>query len=98
MAMKLLSVGEHTTAYAPVYLERGIVNNLRSGSGKSRQREIAVLRLGREWLGMKMNAYRGDLEESMLPYSASDATAPADTDGGISNPILVRSDSASGTV
>ena len=44
------------------------MNNLWSGSGKSRQREIAVLRHGREWLGMKMNAYRGDFEASMLPY------------------------------
>ena len=74
------------------------MNNLRSGSGKSRQREIAVLRYGREWLGMKMNAYRGDFEGSMSPYSASDAQAPADTDRGMSNPILVRGDSASGTV
>ena len=79
-----------------MYLERGIVNNLRSGSGKSHQREIAVLRHEREWLGMKMNA--GDFEGSMLPYSASDAKAPADTDRGMSNPILVRGDSASGTV
>src|SRR6476620_2611854 len=47
---------------------------------------------------MKMNAYRGDLEGSMSPYSASDANAPADTDGGMSNPIPVGSDSASGTV
>ena len=30
------------------YLEGGIVNNLWSGSEKSRQREIAVLRHGRE--------------------------------------------------
>ena len=74
------------------------MNNLRSGSGKSRQREIAVLRQGREWLGMKMNAYRGDLEGSMLPYSATDTRVPADTDRGMSNPILVRGDSASGTV
>src|SRR6266480_2581050 len=51
---------ETHTAHAPEfspYLERGIVDNLRSGSGKSRQREIAVLRHGRERLGMKMNAY-----------------------------------------
>src|SRR5436305_8366231 len=92
---------ETHTAYAPEfspYLERGIVNNLRSGSGKSRQREIAVLRHGREWLGMKMNAYPGDFEASMLPYSASDARAPADTDHAMSNPILVRGGSASGTV
>ena len=45
---------------------------------------------------MKMNA--GDFEGSMLPYSASDAKAPADTDRGMSNPILVGGDSASGTV
>jgi len=74
------------------------VNTLWSGSGKSRQRDIAVLRHGREWLGMKMNAYRGDFEGSMLPYSATDAKAPADIDRGMSNPILVRGDSASGTV
>ena len=76
-----------------MYLEREIGNHLWSGSGKSRQREIAVLRHGSEWLGMKMNA--GDFEGSMLPYSASDA---ADTDGGLSNPIPVGSGSTSGTV
>ena len=74
------------------------MNNLRSGSGKSRQREIAVLRHGREWLSMKMNAYRGDLEASMLPYAATDANAPADIDRGMNNPILLRGNSASGTV
>src|SRR4029077_12360068 len=79
-------------------LERGIVNNLRGGNGKYRQREIAVLRHGRECLVMKMNAYRGDFEGSILPYSASDAKAPADTYRDMSNPILVTGDSASGTV
>ena len=74
------------------------MNHLWSGSEKSRQREIAVLRHGREWLGMKMNAYRGDFEASMLPYSATDARAPADTDRGMSNPILVRGGSTSGAV
>ena len=74
------------------------MNPLWSGSGKSRQREIAVLRHEHEWLGMKMNAYRGDLEGSMLPYSATDANAPADTDRAMSNPNLARGDSASGTV
>ena len=49
-------------------------------------------------LGMKMSAYQGDFEASMLPDSATDAKAPADTDRGMSNPILVRADSASGTV
>ena len=93
--------GERTGAYAPAfspYLERGIVNNLRSGSGKSRQREIAVLHHRREWLGMKTNAYRGDFEASMLPYSATDASAPADTDRAMSNRNLARGESASGTV
>ena len=47
---------------------------------------------------MKMNAYRGDFEASMLPYSATDAKAPADTDRGMSNPILARDDSQGGTV
>ena len=56
------------------------------------------LRHGREWLPMKMNAYRGDFEASMLPYSATDAKAPADIDRGMSNPIPLRGDSASGTV
>ena len=74
------------------------MNDLRSGSRKSRQCEIALLRHGREWLGMKTNAYRGDFEASMMPYSANDATAPADTDRAMSNPTLVRGDSASGTV
>jgi hypothetical protein len=74
------------------------VNNLWSGSGKSRQREIAVLRYGREWLGMNTNAYLGDFEASMLPYSATDAKAPADTDRAMSNRILARDDSEGGTV
>jgi hypothetical protein len=47
---------------------------------------------------MKMNAYRGGFEASMLPYSATDATAPAETDGAMSNPILARDDSQGGTV
>lgn len=92
--------GAHS-AYAPEflpYLERGIVNNPRSGSGKSHQCEIAVLRHGREWLGMKANAYRGDFEASMLPYPATDAEPPADTDYAMSSRILARGDSASGTV
>lgn len=72
------------------------MNNLRSGSGKSRQREIAVLRHEREWLGMKTNAYRGDFEAPMLPYSAIDARASADTD--LANRILVRGGSTSGVV
>ena len=74
------------------------MNNLRSGSGKSRQCEIAVLHHGREWLNMKMNAYRGEFEASMLPYLATDAKAPADTDRDMSNPIPLRGDSPSGTV
>ena len=45
-----------------------------------------------------MNAYRGDFEASMLPYSAADARAPVDTDRGMSNPILVRGGSRSGAV
>jgi hypothetical protein len=47
---------------------------------------------------MKMNAYRGDFEASLLPYAATDAGAPADTDRGMSNPILLRGNSPSGTV
>src|SRR5436190_21272241 len=92
---------ETHTAYAPEfspYLERGIVNNLGSGSGKSRQREIAVVLHGREWLDMKMNGNRGEFEGSMLPYSATDAKAPAETDRAMSNRNPVRGDSASGTV
>src|SRR6266576_852754 len=46
---------------------------------------------------MKMNAYRGDWEASMLPYSATDARAPADTDRALSNRNVARGDSASGT-
>ena len=74
------------------------MNNLRSGSEKSRQCEIAAPRHGREWLGMKTNAYRGDFEASMLPYSAIDARAPADTDLVMSSDSLAKGDSASGTV
>ena len=80
------------------YVERGIANDLQSGSGKSRQREIAVVRYGREWLGMKMNGYRGEFEASMLPYSATNARGPANTDRAISNRNPVRGDSANGTV
>ena len=47
---------------------------------------------------MKMNAYRGDFEASMLPYSATDAKAPADTDRAMSNRNLAKAVSASGTV
>ena len=57
-----------------------------------------MLRHGREWLGMKTNAYRGDFEASMLPYSATNAKAPADTDRAMSNRILARDDSEGGTV
>jgi len=89
--------GGEAPEFSP-YLERGIVNHLRSGSGKSRQCEIAVLRHGRDWFGMKVNGDRGDFEASVLPYSATDATAPADTDRGMSNPILLRGDSENGTV
>ena len=74
------------------------MNNLGSGSGKSREREIAVLCHGREWLSMKMNADRGDFEASMLPYSASDARAPAGTDRAMNNRNILRGNSASGTV
>ena len=87
----------HTLEFSP-YLEREIANNLRSGSRKSRQREIAVLRHGRDWLGMKMNAYRGDFEVAALPNSATDARAPADSDRGMSNPILLGGNSPSGVV
>src|SRR5436190_4463671 len=47
---------------------------------------------------MKTNAYRGDFEASMLPYSATDARAPADTDLAMRNRILARGDSEGGTV
>jgi hypothetical protein len=47
---------------------------------------------------MKMNADRGDFEASMLPYSASDARAPADTYRAMNNRNIARGDSASGTV
>jgi hypothetical protein len=47
---------------------------------------------------MKMNAYRGDLEASMLPYAATDANAPVDIDRGMNNPVLLRGNSASDTV
>ena len=45
-----------------------------------------------------MNAYRGDFEASMLPYSAADARAPVDTDRGMSNPILLGGNSPRGVV
>ena len=45
-----------------------------------------------------MSAYQGDFEASMLPYSATDAKAPADTDRAVSDPILLRGNSPSGTV
>jgi hypothetical protein len=45
-----------------------------------------------------MRAYQGDFEASMLPYSATDARASGDTDRAVSDPILVRGDSANATV
>ena len=92
MAAKIHSTGAYAPEFLP-YLERGIVNNLRSGSGKSHQREIAAPRHGREWLNIKMNAYRGDFEAS-----ATDARPPIGTDLAMSNPILARDDSEGGTV
>jgi len=47
---------------------------------------------------MKMNAYRGDFETSVLPYSATDAQTPADIDPAISNPMPLSGDSPNGTV
>jgi hypothetical protein len=62
------------------YLERGIVNNLWSGNGKSRQREIAALCQGRETLRMKTNEYGGSSEASTLPSVASDAPHVTEAD------------------
>jgi hypothetical protein len=53
------------------YLERGIVNDLRSGSEKSRQGEIAVFRHEREAGRVKTNQYRGDSGPFSVPYSAN---------------------------
>jgi hypothetical protein len=61
----------HAKEFSP-YPERGIVNDLRRGSGKSRQGEIAVLCLERECASMKMNEYRDDSEPFSVPYSAND--------------------------
>src|SRR5204863_2547050 len=49
-------------------------------------------------LDMKMKVYLVEFEGSVLPYSATDAQAPADTDRAMSNRKVVRGDSASGTV
>ena len=57
-----------------------------------------MLRHGGEWLGMKMNAYRGDFEASVLPYSATDAKPAGEIDRGMSNPIPLGGDSPSGIV
>jgi hypothetical protein len=54
------------------YLERGIVNDLLSGSEKSRQGEIAVFCYEREAGRVKTNQYRGDSEPFSVPYSAND--------------------------
>lgn len=99
MAMKLLSIGGHT-----LHRHRNFpLSRTRDCEQPPEwQRKISPmrnsdLRHGREWLPMKMNAYRGDFEASMLPYSATDAKAPAGTDLAMSNP-LVSDPSPSGTV
>jgi hypothetical protein len=48
------------------------VNNLRSGSEKSRQGEIAVFCHEHEAGQVKTNEYRGDSEPFSVPYSAND--------------------------
>ena len=48
------------------------MNDLKSGSGKYRQCEIAVLCHEREPYRMKTNQYRGDCEPFSVPYSAND--------------------------
>jgi hypothetical protein len=67
----------HAKEFSP-YPERGIVNDLRSGSGKSRQGELAVLCRQRERPDMKMNQYRGDSEPFSVPYSANDTVDRTD--------------------
>jgi hypothetical protein len=67
----------HAKDFSP-YPERGIVNDLRRGSGKSRQGEIALLCHQRERRGMKMNQYRGDSEPFSVPYSANDTVDRTD--------------------
>jgi hypothetical protein len=67
----------HAKEFSP-YPERGIVNDLRSGSEKSRQGEIAVLCHERERQGMNMNQYRGDSEPFSVPYSANDTVDRTD--------------------
>ena len=53
-------------------LKRGIVGDLRRGSGKSRQGEIAVLWRKREPWGVKTNQYRKDSEPFNVLHSAND--------------------------
>src|SRR6476646_10492917 len=67
----------HAKEFSP-YPERGIVNDLRRGSGKSRQGEIAVPCHERERQGMDMNQYRGDSEPFSVPYSANDTVDRTD--------------------
>jgi len=67
----------HAKEFSP-YPERGIANDLRSGSEKSRQGEIAVLCHERERQGMDMNQYRGDSELFSVPYSANDTVDRTD--------------------
>jgi len=54
------------------------VDDLRRGSEKSRQGEIAVLCHERERQGMNMNQYRGDSERFSVPYSANDTVDRTD--------------------
>ena len=55
------------------YLERGIVNDLVSGSGKSRQGEMAVLCHEREHTRVKTNECRGDSGPFSVPNLVFDA-------------------------
>jgi len=66
------------------------VNDLRSGSGKSRQREIAARWRRRERFGMKTNEYRGDFESCALPDPANEPADRSEEHRTMSNRIFAR--------
>src|SRR5262249_4761604 len=82
----------------PPYLERGIMNNLWSGSGKSGECEIAARYLGREGSAMKADEYQGESEPCSSAMDAADRTErDPEMDRAMNNRILrMRSSSTRG--
>jgi hypothetical protein len=99
------SRGAHLRAHASEsspYLERGIVNDLGSGSGKSRQGEIAGLCRERENKRVQTNEYRDDSEPFSVPNLVADAVDRTEQEPGLDrvthNRVLRVGNSPSGAI